>query len=57
MNYNYNKNEYLHIVETFSTSTKQAPEKQIPMRIAPRTLESIDEFELHIDNMFYGGNK
>ena len=52
--YTYNKNEYLHIllpempqvVEAFSTSAKKCPAKQIPMCLAPRTLEPIDESDI-----------
>ena len=46
MKYNYNKNQYLHIVEAFDTSAKPAPVKQIKMRIPPRTLEPIDELDI-----------
>ena len=48
MKYTYNKNdnEYLHMVETFSTSAKPAPVKPIKMRIPPRTLEPINELDI-----------
>ena len=52
MKYNYNKNQYLHIVETFDTSAKPAPVKQIKMRIPPRTLEPISETD-ELDIQFY----
>ena len=51
MKYNYNKNEYLHIVEVFDDSAKEAPVKPIKMRIPPRTLEPISEEDIK----FYNG--
>ena len=51
MKYNYNKNEYLHIVEVFDDSAKEAPVKPIKMRIPPRTLEPISEADIK----FYNG--
>ena len=63
MKYTYNKNnmpkgvdknEYLHIVEAFDISAKPAPVKQIPMRLAPKTLEPISEETLS-DIKFYNG--
>jgi len=47
MKYNYNKNKWLHVIEeAFDTTGKQAPVKQIKMRIPPRTLEPISEEDI-----------
>lgn len=55
MKYTYNKNnmpkgvdnnEYLHMVETFSTSAKPAPVNPIKLRIPPRTSKPLDEFDI-----------
>ena len=53
MKYNYNKNEYLHIVEVFDTSAKETPAKPIKIRVPPRTLEPISEEDIKFYSRVY----